>query len=115
MRRFLPALLAFVLAVTTSFGWMPSVYVADTGMDMTAAVGSADQAEPAGHADVALDGCCGAGLAHASDGGQCSFHCAPAIWGTSTLRGMTASEITVLADSGGDGSATPTPFRPPVV
>ncbi|WP_040484853.1 hypothetical protein [Lutibaculum baratangense] len=56
MRRVLPALLAFVRAVTTSFGWMPSGHVADTGMDMTAAVGSADQAEPAGHADVALDG-----------------------------------------------------------
>ncbi|ESR23985.1 hypothetical protein [Lutibaculum baratangense] len=104
--------MAFMLAVTSSFGWIPSGHV--SGMDATAAADNVHLAEPAGHADTAVDSCC-TGLVHAADGYHCSFHCAPAVWGTSTLRRMNPSAITALADIGADGAVPLTPFRPPVV
>lgn len=106
--------MAIMLAASAGFGWMPSGHSAGAGMMEVGAGDIAHPAAPAGRPDRAPDGCCGAGLAHASDSGQCSFHCAPAIPATFDPRPMPASVLPVVAEIRGEGSSAPTPFRPPV-
>ena len=114
MRRFLPALLAIVLALGISFGSMPAGHFAAAGVQVQAA-DLDHRSGSVGTPRSATDDCCGVGLSHAPDGFQCSFQCAPAVWGPSLNQSLRASAISALSDVSVEGSAAPTPFRPPIV